>query len=319
MTIWLCEPLTSSFRMSRTQSRVLRSAGCASNGGERQSQALTRYICFDTRQRPVSLTFYQDKPIPHPTVQALYAAHKRKKISTYHLNRLIESKERNLLSPEYNTLSDLTSYAQSTSLSMLLLQLALLVPPSERKIDDIPLSTIDHSLSHLAVYITIAQLLRSIPFFASKRALVLPRDVASAHGIVDEALFRALPSLSQEKGLQQRPQTDSPEDENIFQPIIQACDELLALAELERSKARWTLGLEASGDDEHAALAQGRSISRLPKAIAPVFLSAVPAKSFFHQFVGAGGNPFHPSIRVNTNRNWKLPFQTWWASTRGQF
>ncbi|CAD6575416.1 MAG: hypothetical protein CYPHOPRED_005700 [Cyphobasidiales sp. Tagirdzhanova-0007] len=269
--------------------------------------------------REAVASLQHDKPLPHPTVQALHAAHRRRKLSTYHLNRLIEAREQNILSPSYDTISNLTTYAQSTSLSLLLLQLYLLTPAGCSKIENIPLSTIDHSLSHLATYICISQVIRSIPFFANKRILVLPRDIASAHGVVEEAVFRALPSSSQEKGLQRRSE-DGGDADDAFQPVIQACEELVALAELERSKARWTLGLETSGDEEHAALAQGRTLSRLPKAISPVFLSAVPARSLLKQFVGtAGGNPFHPSIRVNANRNWKLPFQTWWASRTDQF
>jgi hypothetical protein len=195
--------------------------------------------------------------------------------------------------------------------------MGIVKPEKAHKIQDIPLSTIDHSLSHLATYITVAQTIRSVPFFASKRVMVLPRDVASAHGVVDETLFRALPSLGQESGLAQR---DQAPDLTAFEAVSASCAELVELANLERAKARWTLGLEEAQDDEHAALAQGRKLSRLPKEIAPVFLSAVSAARFYKAFEQtAQGNPFHPSLQGTAKRDWKLPFATGWASWKGQF
>ena len=249
---------------------------------------------------------------------ALYEAFKRNKLSSYHFSRIIDAKERNLLSPTYNSLSELTAYAQATSLSLLSLQLQILTSSrrgATSKIADIPLSTIDHSLSHLATYISIAQLLRSIYYFAGqKRQLVLPRDIASGHGVVEEQVYRALPSLA---GKNAEMGTDP---KAAFAPVIQACSELVALAENERLKARWTLGLEESQDDEHRQLAQGRKLSRLPKEIAPAFLSAIPAQSFLSQFTKtANYNPFHPLCMQQQSRNWKLPLQMLYANYRGQF
>lgn len=195
------------------------------------------------------------------------------------------------------------------------MQLQILTPRNAPKIAEIPLSTIDHSLSHLATYMTIAKLLRSIYFFAaSKRTMVIPRDVASSHGIVDENVFRALPSLQGQKS------AFGPPPEEAFATVVEASSELVALAENERAKSRWTLGLEESGDDEHRELAQGRQLSSLPKELRPLFLSAIPAKSYLRQLVGtANYNPFHPMNAQQQSRNWRLPLEILYANWKGQY
>lgn len=263
--------------------------------------------------------------MPHPTVLALSAIARRRKLPSYHLTRLIDAKERNFLSPTYNTLADLTSYAQSTVLPLLLMQHQILLPtPPPSKVNDIPLSTIDHSLSHLATYIAIAQLVRSIPYFASnKRLLVIPKDIASDHVVKEEQLYRALPTLYKNDG--KAPASSqglmSPEQiQSALQPVIDSAAELVELAQLERLKSRWTLGMEESKDEEHRELAQGRRLSRLPKSMNPVFLSAIPAKSFLHQFTQvAHCNPFHPLLRQRESRNWRLPLQMLYASIARQY
>ena len=143
---------------------------------------------------------------------------------------------------------------------------------------------------------------------------MIPRDIASSHGVVEEQVYRALPSLA---GKSPELGTDP---QKAFSPVIEACSELVALAEKERLKARWTLGLEESQDEEHRELAQGRKLSSLPKELRPVFLSAVPAKNFFETFTKtADYNPFHPVCMQQQSRNWKLPLQMLYANYRGQF
>lgn len=261
----------------------------------------------------------QPTPTPHPTVLGLWHANKRKKLSTYHLNRLIDAREQNLLSPSYNTLSDVTAYAQSTTLPLLLLSMSSILQPGQLKIDTTPLTAIDHALSHLATYITLSQLLRSIAYFASsKRTIVIPRDVGSAHGIVEESVYRALPALSSTS----TPIPGSPSAlalETAFPPVISACQELVELAEGERLRARWTLGLEESQDEEHATLAQGRKLSKLPKQLIPVFLNAVPAFNTLKEFKKIDCNPFNPGFNQPQSRNWRLPLQTAWAYYTRQF
>lgn len=234
--------------------------------------------------------------------------------------------------PSYSSLSDLTSYAQVTDLSLLMLQMQILNPAQMTKgeIAGIPLTTIDHSLSHLATYIGLARTLQGLHYFAGKkRVMTIPRDIGSEYGLVDEQVFRSLPLLDRAQAGAQ-PDSATVPGTNIapqaaLQPLIEASEELVSLAQLERLKARWTLGLpsakgEPEPDEEHAELAQGRQLSRLPQELTSLYLSAVPAKSFLDAFVQtAHCNPLHPAVRQAPKRNWKLPWQIMWANWRGQF
>lgn len=234
--------------------------------------------------------------------------------------------------PSYSNLSDLTSYAQATDLSLLMLQMQILnsTKMAKGELAGIPLSTIDHSLSHLATYIGLARTLQGIHYFAGKkRVMTIPRDVGSEYGLVDEQIFRSLPLLDRAQSGSSSESTLVPgtsiDPQAAITPLIEASEELVSLAQLERLKARWTLGLpsaegEPEPDEEHAELAQGRQLSRLPQELTTLYLSAVPAKSFLDAFVKtAHCNPLHPAIRQAPKRNWKLPWQIMWANWRGQF
>lgn len=274
----------------------------------------------------------QDTPVPHPTVIALHRAFRRRKLSSYRFTRLIDAKERNMLDSSYSSLSDLTAYAQATDLSLLMLQMQILSPSqiSKGEISGIPLSTIDHSLSHLATYIGLARTLQGLHYFAGKkRVITIPRDIGSEYGIVDEHIFRSLPLLDRALAGDAQDSTLVPgtsiDPATAVKPLIDACEELVSLARLERLKSRWTLGLpsakgEPEPDQEHAELAQGRQLSRVPESLTPLYLSAIPAKSFLDAFVSSAHcNPLHPAIRQAPKRNWKLPWQIMWNNWRGQF
>lgn len=234
--------------------------------------------------------------------------------------------------PSYSSLSDLTSYAQSAELSLLMLQMQILNHNQigQGEIGGIPLSTIDHSLSHLATYIGLGRTLQGLHYFAGKkRVITIPRDIGSEYGIVDEHIFRSLPLLDRAPKTEQEGPVLVPgtsiDPQEAIKPLIESCEELVSLAQLERLKARWTLGLpsaqgEPEPDEEHAELAQGRQLSRLPQELTPLYLSAAPAKSFLDAFMStAHCNPLHPALRQAPKRNWKLPWQIMWANWRRQF
>lgn len=237
-----------------------------------------------------------------------------------------------MLDPSYGSLSDLTAYAQATDLSLLMLQMQILnsAQISKGEIGGIPLSAIDHSLSHLATFIGLARTLQGLHYFAGKkRVMTIPRDIAAEYGIVDEHIFRSLPLLDRAQAGEAEAARLVPgtsiDPAAAIQPLIDSCEELVSLARLERLKARWTLGLpsargEPEPDTEHAELAQGRQLSRLPASLTTLYLSAIPARSFLDAFVTtAHCNPLHPAIRQAPKRNWRLPWQIMWNNWKGQF
>lgn len=238
-----------------------------------------------------------------------------------------------MLDASYNTLRELTSYAQSSNLPLLMLQAQILYPSNAPKgeVDGIPLSTVDHSLSHLATFIGLTRMLQALHYFVGKkRVMTIPKDIGAEHGLVDEHVFRALPLLEESRvSAGDTPHQNVPgtsiDPQAALQPLVASCEELVELAQLERLKARWTLGLpsvrgEPEPDEEHAALAQGRQLSSLPKTLTPLYLSAIPAQSFLQTFITtAHCNPLHPAIRQQQKRNWRLPWQVMWNNFRGQF
>jgi hypothetical protein len=238
-----------------------------------------------------------------------------------------------MLDPTYATLSDLTAYSQSTDLPLLMLQMQITTSQfrSKGEIAGIPLSTIDHSLSHLASYIGLARTLQGLYYFAGKkRVMVIPKDLGAEYGLVDEHIFRSLPlldaaSTASPEGDSSRVPGTAIDPQEAIAPLVEATEELVSLARLERLKSRWTLGLpsargEPEPDEEHAELAQGRRLSRLPQDLVPLYLSALPATSFLDNLVkSAHCNPLHPAVRQSPKRNWKLPWQIMWNNWRGQF
>ncbi|GAA5956967.1 hypothetical protein JCM8115_003878 [Rhodotorula mucilaginosa] len=141
--------------------------------------------------------------------------------------------------------------------------------------------TLDHAASHLAVAVTIATLLRSIPHHAGRRTSVIPLDVASKHQLQEEALFR--------KG---------PEAEGLQDAVAQ----LAGIAQAELRTARECFD----------------GTTGLPKRAVPVFLAATPARSYLDRLASpkVDYNPFDVTL---AKRYWKLPFQVWGDARNSRF
>jgi len=164
--------------------------------------------------------------------------------------------ENNFLDPTFPTLASLASYARGTTLSLLSLQLQLLsnsksFPTGAR------LSALDHALSHLSLTIALSTLLQALPFLTSKRCFIIPREVASANNVIDEALFR--------RG-------------GGAEGVADAVAELAAAAELELDVARQTAG-------------------KIEDVVKPVFLAATPAKSYLALLRQRNFDAFHPTLQ----------------------
>ncbi|KWU43782.1 hypothetical protein RHOSPDRAFT_18904 [Rhodotorula sp. JG-1b] len=220
---------------------------------------------------------YDGKPPPHPLMTLLSSLPQRPFLSAYHFNRLISTRESNFLNPTFHTLQDLADYSAGTQASLLYLLLQA-TAASSSKADDL---TLDHAASHLAVAVTIATLLRSIPHHASRRTSVIPLDVASKHQLQEEALFR--------KG---------PEAEGLQDAVAQ----LAGIAQAELRTARECFD----------------GTTGLPKRAVPVFLAATPARSYLDRLASpkVDYNPFDVTL---AKRYWKLPFQVWGDARNSRF
>lgn len=71
-----------------------------------------------------------------------------------------------------------------------LLSLILQAQLSSTPAPSLPLTDLDHALSHLSHTLTFSTLLHALPFHASRRVNPLPRDLCAEAGLSEEALFR---------------------------------------------------------------------------------------------------------------------------------
>lgn len=164
------------------------------------------------KTRAHSSSCVQGTPPPHPLMTLLSSLPQRPYISAYHFNRLITTRESNFLNPTFHSLQDLADYSSGTQASLLYLLLQATAAqggpatldlnslrhsvPFEhqggehdgtaameqgaqalKEADDL---TLDHAASHLAVAVTIATLLRSIPHHVGRRTSVIPLDVGES-------------------------------------------------------------------------------------------------------------------------------------------
>ncbi|KAL7412262.1 isoprenoid synthase domain-containing protein [Mrakia frigida] len=207
-------------------------------------------------------------------------------LTAYYLNQIIDAREANLLDPPPPTLTSLLTTLSTTSTPLHLLSLSLLTPT--------PPAYITSSVQHLSLSIGLTNLLRALPFHLSRRRAVgLPLDLCAKERVVMEKVFRIASGkeggeggLSQVKGLR----------EVVWEVAVRANDELMT--------ARRELELE------------GGTGFPVGKEFMPVFLSAIPARSYLQRLEQLDGDAFDPSLQ---RRHWRVPLDVWLAWRRGRF
>ncbi|CAO3693686.1 unnamed protein product [Umbelopsis ramanniana] len=124
---------------------------------------------------------FAKKPPQQPIALALADALQHASLSPMWFKRIINEREENLEDPQFMTIKDMEKYAENTASCLLYLQLESL------NVRDV---NADHIVSHIGKMIGITTLLRSIPFHASQKRLVLPAEITAKHNIVQEDVFR---------------------------------------------------------------------------------------------------------------------------------
>lgn len=173
---------------------------------------------------------------------------------------MLDAREANLISSSFPTMANLSQYATSTAGALLALQLQLLL--SLRPTNDVDIDTLNHALGHLGLTITLATLLHAMPYHASQRVNVVPSEVASANGLVEEMLFR--------QGGSAEGARDSARD-------------LAGTATDELEKARSLLGPK-----------------RIARDLMPVFLSVTPARAYLDRLAKVNYDAFDPKLQLKT-------------------
>ncbi|KAL1921258.1 uncharacterized protein VTP21DRAFT_10974 [Calcarisporiella thermophila] len=124
---------------------------------------------------------YANNPPHHPVALSLAHSLQDLKLSSSWFKRLVTAREENLEDPQYITTADMETYAEHTASCLIYLSLEML------GVHDIDA---DHIASHLGKAVGIATMLRSLPFHASQRRLVLPVETSAKHNVSQEDVFR---------------------------------------------------------------------------------------------------------------------------------
>ncbi|PLW07184.1 hypothetical protein PCANC_25854 [Puccinia coronata f. sp. avenae] len=287
----------------------------------------------------------------HPLIQALKPIIQAHKLSKYHFTRLINASEAHHLEPRFTSVSSLVSYAQSTSYGTLSHLTQVLVTSSGDKasLGGIPLATVDHALSHLSLFLTLVQLLSSMPYYIRHRTVhVVPGELLLM-GCSDEQLFRFFSPPSSSSSSKYR------DDEDPAVGFHAARDSLIALVHLayaELVAAREVIQQDPAHThrpDGTAALAthaqriqdhiygSGPSLpsATLHPTIMPLFLPATIARSQLHRItqIILNSHPPHPTSssqsrpasvshlvdEVTRKPDWSLPLKIWLDSKRCRF
>ena len=129
---------------------------------------------------------YKSRAPEQPTMTALAAVLKEKNLTRYRLQKIISTREENMLrqtAPE--TLEKLEEFSEGIYSQLLYLQL---------EAAGIVDTTADHVASHVGKAVGLAGLLRETPVAAQRHKSYLPLDLCEKHSISSDDLLRGEPS-----------------------------------------------------------------------------------------------------------------------------
>ncbi|XP_033105114.1 NADH dehydrogenase (ubiquinone) complex I, assembly factor 6-like isoform X2 [Anneissia japonica] len=124
---------------------------------------------------------YKGRPPDHPIATELHRAVGSHKLSKRWLSRLLEAREESIDDKAFQTLEAAEQHAENTASSTLYLILESLGVQNLHA---------DHAASHVGRAQGLATLIRSVPFHARRRNVLLPMDVTSKHKVSHEDIFR---------------------------------------------------------------------------------------------------------------------------------
>lgn len=126
---------------------------------------------------------YQNAPPAQLVARQLHEAVQRHKLSKRWFQRLISSRENNLTSKSFESLSALDNYAEYSTSSVLYLTLESL---NIRTVDA------DHAASHIGRAQGIVTLLRAIPYNAKRQQVYVPIELLVQHKVSQNDFIRGV-------------------------------------------------------------------------------------------------------------------------------
>ncbi|KAK0179462.1 hypothetical protein PV327_005212 [Microctonus hyperodae] len=124
---------------------------------------------------------YNNKPPEAPVPLELTRVLQNHKLSKHYFQRLLDARWKKWQSVSFNDISVIEQYSEDTvsPINYLLLQI--------KGIQNIH---IDHMASHLGKAQGIVTTIRSVPYHARRRTIILPKDLLIDHGVSSESVFR---------------------------------------------------------------------------------------------------------------------------------
>ncbi|KAA1105685.1 hypothetical protein PGT21_015613 [Puccinia graminis f. sp. tritici] len=282
-------------------------------------------------------------PSNHPLIHLLKPIIKQHKLSKYYFTRIINASEAHYLDRRLPTLTALADHSRSTTYASLSLQAQLLRSSKQwkekgTKLGGVTLATVDHSLSHLALFLTVVRILKQLPYDIRHRGThSVPLELLECS---EETLFRFFNprrTYNNHQSLASSDQKDLHDaQDSLFNLIFLAWSELVA--------AREVISLDLShvhSDDfrnhHNATLIQKHILSSrksyLPKitidrTLIPLFLPATPARTQLTKISNIilnthkprrqeeqGNLKSHLIDNVARKADWTVPFKLWFNFT----
>lgn len=131
---------------------------------------------------------FKGSPPEHPVAQELTVLAQSKQLSRHWVNRMIESREGILGDRPHSTVNDLEEYAEKSISSTFYL---ILQSMGVQNVE------FDHIASHVGKLQGITNLIRGVPFNASKGRVYLPSELMAKHKVSQESVARGKADLKE--------------------------------------------------------------------------------------------------------------------------
>lgn len=228
---------------------------------------------------------FEGRPPEHPVTLSLASALETQALSHSWFKRILSARETDLTTSQFNTITDLETYAENTQSSILYLQLESL---------GIRDTYMDHIASHFGKAVGISTCLRGIPSNLQHKKLSLPSEIMSKYSLSAERVFRNDATI--QKSLQ----------DAVFDVATVANNHLSTaqahIRDIETAAAAGVINND-QGQQRRALLALAR----------PVFLYGVPSEMYLSRLEKEQFNVFSHTL---ARRNWRLPFKLLWSSKK---
>ncbi|KOC66745.1 NADH dehydrogenase (ubiquinone) complex I, assembly factor 6 [Habropoda laboriosa] len=124
---------------------------------------------------------YKKNPPKSPVMLALYKILQKHSLSKHYFKRLIDIRFEKLHDYSFNDITAIERYAEYSNSSIYYLLL---------EAHGVTNINADHAASHMGKAHGIINLIRSVPYNASKRINMLPQDILMKHGVSTEAVLQ---------------------------------------------------------------------------------------------------------------------------------